>query len=72
MLSRVFEKTFLEFQDAVINCIVRVVSVDRETVIDRVSQNNCCDDLAAIYHMIEQNYKDIQVINLKKLSLNLH
>jgi len=50
------------FQDAVIDCIVRVVSIDRGTVIDRICQNNCCDDLAAMYYMIEQNYKDIQVI----------
>lgn len=35
-----------------------MVGVDRETVIDCVRENKC-DDLAAMYHMIEHNYREV-------------
>ena len=41
-----------------IECIVKVVGVDRQTVIDCVTQNKC-DDLASMYHMIEHNYREV-------------
>ena len=41
------------------DCIVKVIGVDHETVIECVTQNKC-DDLAAMYHMIEHNYREVQ------------
>ena len=41
------------------DCIVKVIGVDRQTVIECVTQNKC-DDLAAMYHMIEHNYREVQ------------
>lgn len=52
---------FMCFQDAVIDSIVRVVSIDRESLMNRIHQNNCYDDLVAMYHLVEQNYRDFQV-----------
>jgi hypothetical protein len=43
-----------------VDCIVKVIGVDRETVIDCVTLNKC-DDLAAMYHMIEHNCREVQV-----------
>ena len=39
--------------------IVRTVGVTRESVIDSVRQNKC-DDISALYHMIEYNLRDLE------------
>ena len=39
--------------------IVRTVGVTRESVIDSVRKNKC-DDISALYHMIEYNLRDLE------------
>lgn len=43
--------------EATVETIVRSVNIDRETVIDSVGQNKC-DDICAMYHMVEFNIRD--------------
>jgi serine/threonine-protein kinase SIK3 len=45
--------------EATVEAIVQTVAVTRETVIDCVVQNKC-DDLCAMYHMIELNKRDLE------------
>jgi hypothetical protein len=55
-------------QESIVECIVRVIGVDHDTVIECVEQNKC-DDLAAMYHMIEHNLRE--VLNEKTSIANL-
>lgn len=43
--------------EATVETIVRSVNIDRETVIEAVRQNKC-DDICAMYHMVEYNIRD--------------
>ncbi len=45
--------------EATVDVIVKTVGVDRETVIDCVTQNKC-DDVSAMYHMIELNKRELE------------
>ena len=45
--------------ETTVDSIVRTVGVTRESVIDSVRQNKC-DDISALYHMIEYNLRDLE------------
>ena len=45
--------------EATVDAIVRTVGVTRESVIDSVRQNKC-DDISALYHMVELNIRDLE------------
>ena len=45
--------------ESTVDSIVRTVGVPRESVIDSVRKNKC-DDISALYHMIEYNLRDLE------------
>ena len=45
--------------ETTVDSIVRTVGVTRESVIDSVRKNKC-DDISALYHMIEYNLRDLE------------